>query len=101
MQTVRPDIPPEPIQPHLPRRRPRARHFENPSRDPQRRIGRHNLDARDPLGHLSPLRGRDVSFRAVAGVDVRDFGAGEVGQGFGGAEVREEGAVAGEYVGFG
>ena len=34
------------------------------------------------------------------GVDVRDLGAGDVGEGFGGAEVREEGAVAGEDVGF-
>ena len=33
-------------------------------------------------------------------VDGGDFGTGGVGEGFGGAEVREEGAVAGEDVGF-
>lgn len=101
MQRMRPDIPPEAIQPHLPGRRPRARRFKHPPRDPQGRIGRHDLDARDPLRDLSPLRRRDVSLRAVVGVDVGDFGAGEVGEGFGGAEVREEGAVAREDVGFG
>ena len=37
----------------------------------------------------------------MVGVDVRDLGTGEVCEGFGGAEVREEGAVAGEDVGFG
>lgn len=98
---MRPDIPPEPIQPHRPRRRPRPRRLKHPPRNPQRRIRRHNLDARNPLRHLAPLRRRDVSSRAVAGVGVRNFGAREVGEGFGGAEVGEEGAVAGEDVGFG
>lgn len=78
MQSMRPNIPPEPIQPDFPSRRPGARRFKNAPRNPQRRISRYNLDACNPLGYLSPLRCRYVSFRAVVGVDVRDFGAGEV-----------------------
>lgn len=100
MQRVRPDVPPEAIQPHLPRRRPRPRHLKHAPRDPQRRVRRHNLHAGDPLRQLPPLRCRDVSLCAVVDVDVRDLGASDVGQGLGGAEVGEEGAVAGDDVGF-
>lgn len=70
MQRMRPNIPPKPIQPHLRRRRPRARRFKHTSRNPQRRISRHNLHACNPLRCLSPLCCRNVSFRAVVGVDV-------------------------------
>lgn len=37
---------------------------------------------------------------SVGSVDGGDLGPGEVGEGFGGAEVREEGAVALQEVGF-
>lgn len=101
MQRMRPDIPPVPIQSDLPRRRPGARYLKNAARDPERRIGSHDFDARDPLGHLSPLCCGYVPLLAVVLVDVGDFGPGDVGEGFGRAEVREEGAIAGEDVGFG
>lgn len=97
---MRPDVSPEAIQPHLPRRRRRPRNLKHAPRDPQRRIRCHNLHAGDPLRHFPPLRCRDVSLCAVMDVDVRDLGASDVGQGFGGAEVGEEGAVTGENVGF-
>lgn len=79
MQTMRPDIPPEPIQPHLPRRRSRPRHFKNTPGNPQRRIGRHDLDARNPLRHLSSLRRRYIPLFTAVGVDGRDLGTGEIG----------------------
>lgn len=99
MQRMRPDIPPKAIQPHLPLRRPRARHLKHPPRNPQRRLRRHDLDARHPLRRLPPLRGRHISFLTVC-VEICDLGARDVGERFRGAEVREEGAVAGEDVGF-
>lgn len=101
MQRMRPDIPPVSIQSDLARGRPGARYFENTARDPECRIGSHNFDARNPLGHLSPLCCGHVPLLAVVLVDVGDFGPGEVSEGFGRAEVREEGAVAGQDVGFG
>lgn len=97
---MRPDIPPKAIKPHLSRRRPRARDFKDAPRDPQRRVRRHDLHAGNPLRQLAPLRRRDVPRCAVVGVDICDLCAGDVGEGFRGAEVSEEGAVAGEDVGF-
>ena len=100
MQRMRPHIPPEPIQPNLAARCPRPRHLKHPTRNPRRCIRRHNLHARNPLRYVSALLGCDVPFRAVVDVDGGDFEAGDVGEGGGGAEVREEGAVALQNVGF-
>ena len=90
---MRPHIPPIPIQPHLRRRCPGPSHLKHPAGNPERRIRRHNLHARHPLRHLAPLRRRDVALGAVMEVDIPDFVAGDVGEGFGGAEMREVGAV--------
>lgn len=104
MQRMRPDIPPEPIQPDLTHRRPRARDLKHARRDAQRRVGRHHLRTSHPLGPVAArLRGqlRPTGERAaVRGVQFVGLGAGAVGEGFGGAQVREEGAVGGEDVEF-
>ena len=97
---MRPHIPPKPIQTHLRRRRSRSRDFKNSTRHPERCIRSDNLDARHPLCQLPTLGGGYVPFFAVVEVDVADFLAGDVGKGFGGAEVCEEGAVALQDVGF-
>ena len=97
---MRPDIPPIPFQPHFPARRPRSRNLKHPRRDLQRCIRGHNLRARHPLRHIAPLLCRDIALGTVVGVDVCEFGTGNVSEGGGGAEVREEGAVALEDVGF-
>lgn len=102
MQRMRPHVAPEPIQPDLPRRRPRPRQLEDALRHAEPRVGRDDLDARDPLGDFGAQAGGQVAAGCVfgrvaeAGVDEGDLVAGVVGQGFGGAEVGEEGAVAGE-----
>ena len=96
---MRPDIAPESIQAHLRRRGPRARRLEDPARDPQRRIRRHHFYAGNPLRRLSALGCRQF-FTFADGVNVADLGTGDVGEGFGGAEVGEEGAVSLEDVGF-
>ena len=100
MQRMRPHIPPEPIQPHFTGRRPRLRRLEHPARDPERRVRRHHLYACGPFGYFAALGGCDVAFGCVVRVDGGDFEARDIGEGFGGAEVCEEGAVALEDVGF-
>ena len=100
MQRMRPDVPPEPLQPNFPSRNPRTRDLKHPARDLQRRIRRHDFHAGDPLRHLPPLLGGDVPLGAVVGVDACELGAGAVGERFGGAQVGEEGAVALQDVGF-
>ena len=97
---MRPDIPPKAIKPHLRRPGPRPRRLKNPARDPERRVRCDHLDTRYPLRDFPPFGRGDVSLFAVEEVDVADFGAGDVGEGFGGAEMREERAIALEDVGF-
>ena len=95
-----PHVPPKPIKSHFRRRGPRTGRLKHPTRDPQRRIRRDDLHARDPFRHFSPLGRGDISLLAVEEIDVADLGAGDVGERFGGTEVREERAVALEDVGF-
>ena len=99
MQRMRPHVSPEPIQPHLRRRRSRPRGLKDPTCHPQRCISSHHLHTSHPLCHLASFRGRDVPLLAVVKVDVADLGACDVGEGFRGAEVGEEGAVALEDIG--
>lgn len=92
-----PDIAPEAIQAQATHRCARARGLENALRDAQARVRGHNLDACNPLGGFTALaRGQRFALVGMREVDVGDDGAGAVGERFGGAEVREEGAVAGE-----
>lgn len=91
---MRPNIPPKPIQPDPPPRRPGARSLKHPRRDPERRVRRHHLDRGNPLRRLAAGARRDIALCAVARVDVGDHGAGFIGERFGGAQVREEVAVA-------
>lgn len=102
MQTVGADIPPIPIQPHLPGRSPGPRRLEHALRDPQPRVRRHHFRARHPLRHFAPLtRRQGPAIPAMDRVHRRDVLARPVGEGFGGSQVRGEGAVAGQYVEFG
>jgi hypothetical protein len=57
MQSMRPQIPPETIQPNLCRRRPRARHLKHPRRDPKPSIRGDDLEAGHPFCKLTTLRG--------------------------------------------
>ena len=100
MQRMCPHVPPKPIKPHLRRRGPRTRSLKHPARDSERRVRCDDLYARYPLGNFSALGCGDVALFAVEEIDVADLGAGDVGEGFGGAEMREERAVALEDVGF-
>lgn len=96
MQRMRPDIPPEPIQPNLGSRRPRARHLEHARGHPQRRVRGRHLDAGDPLSDLAAIFSGDLrAGRGVARVlvDCVELGAGFVGEGGRGAEVGEEVSV--------
>lgn len=97
---MRAHIPPEPIQADLPRRGPAAGDFEHARRDAQRRVRGHHLDAGDPLGEVAALARRHAARLAVLGVYVGQLLADAVGQRLGGAEVREEVAVAFEDVEF-
>ena len=97
---MRPHIPPKPIQPHLRRRCSRPHDVKNPTSHPECGIRSDDLDARHPLCHLPTLGGRVVPLFAAVEVDVADFIASDVGMGFGGAEVCEEGAIALQDVGF-
>lgn len=99
MQRMRPHIPPEAIQPNLPRRRPRTRNLKNPRRNSKRLIRRHNLDTGDPLRNLAALRSCEIALHTSGLVDGVDFCAGDIGKRFCGAQVCEEGAVALQDVG--
>lgn len=82
MQRMYPDIPPEPIKPHLGRRRLGPRHLEHSRRHPQSSISGRDLDAGDPLGDFAPVLGGDLGAgRGVAGVPVQciELGGGFVG----------------------
>lgn len=100
MQRMRPHISPIPIQPQTGLRRPRPRDLKYPTRNPERRIRSYDFDARDPFRSLSPLSGGEIALLATICVDGGDFGARDVGEGFGSAEVCKEGAIALEDVGF-
>jgi len=100
MQCMRPDIPPEPIQPNLLSRRPRPRYLKHPRRDPQADVSRHDLGAGNPLGDLTTQTRADIAFLAMSGVEVAEMGAGTVGQGFGSEEMCVKIAVALEDVEF-
>lgn len=97
---MRPHIPPIPIQPQTGLRRPRPRDLKYPTCNPERRISSYDFDARDPFRHLSSFSGGEIALFAASCVDRGDSGAGDVGEGFGGAEVCKEGAVALKDVGF-
>lgn len=99
MQRMRSNIPPKPIQPYLPSRRPRPRNLKHPTRNSQSRVRSHDLHARNPLRQVPSLSGCNVAPCAVVVVDAGDLFAGDVCKRFGGAEVREKGAVALEDVG--
>ena len=100
MQRMRPHIPPEPIQAHTARRRPRPRHLKHAPRNPQRRIRRHDLHARDHLRRLPSLPCRQIPRRAMPRVDIRDDFPRLVCERRGGEEMRMEGTVARENVMF-
>lgn len=97
---MRPDIPPEPIQPHLRRRRPRPRHLKHAPRDPQRRLCRHHLDASHQLRKLAALARRQLvpvvpgDVVVVGRVQLRGRHPHAVRQRFGGGERGVEAAVA-------
>lgn len=95
VQSMRPNISPKAIKSILLRRRPRTQHFKNPRRHLQTRIRRHHLRTRNPLRDFPSLSGRQrFALFAESRIDGSDLGTGEVVEGFVGADVSCEIAVA-------
>lgn len=99
VERVRPDVPPEAIQPDLGGRRLGASDLEDPRGHPEPRVRRDDLDAGDPLRQLAALAGRQlVALGLVLLVHALRDQADLVREGLGRAEVGVEVAVLGEDV---
>lgn len=94
MQSMSPDIAPEPIEPDLPTRRSRPRDFKHAVRDVQPRIRRHYLDGGHGLGELAPLARSDGAVCLMCCEQFSRFVAGYVGQRDCSGEVGVERAVS-------
>ena len=104
MQRMRPNVPPEPIQPNLLTRSFRASNFKHTRRDSEAGVRRHDFSASHPLSELSALPRRKLRARGkiprVLCVDGADLFAGLVGEGYSGAQVGVEVAISSEDVEF-
>ena len=99
VQRVSPDVPEEPVQADLARRRPGSRHLKHASRHAQAGVGRDHLDAGDPFGPVAALpRGEAGPVVLILSKDAVGLVSGPVGERLGCAEVSKEVAVGLEYV---
>lgn len=93
-----PNIPPKPIKPNLPPRRPAPRDLKHTSRNSKCRISSHNFSTRYPFCGVATLSFGDGACFAVLGVYVCDGEAGTIGERLGCSEVSEEVPVAFEDI---
>lgn len=101
MQTVSPDVPPEPVQPDLCGCGPRSGDLKNARGYPQTGVGGGHFDTGHPLGSFASLLRREpcaIGRVARVLVDVIDLVACLIGEGRGGAQMRQEISVRGEDV---